>query len=151
MAVGKLPVRSCLIDGEAIVCDESGLAVFELIRRHGALASAVHCAFDLLELDGRDLRRQPVEERKRLLAKLLRGSNLSIALNEYFEEDGATRIPRSLQARLRGHREQAAWLALPRTAGAFGFLTLTQCGDRPGSARRRKIGGVEFQFERLPC
>jgi hypothetical protein len=30
MAVGKLPVRSCLIDGEAIVCDEKGLAVFEL-------------------------------------------------------------------------------------------------------------------------
>src|SRR5437762_9850534 len=41
MAVGRLPVRSCLIDGEAIVCDENGLAVFELIRRHGALASAV--------------------------------------------------------------------------------------------------------------
>jgi hypothetical protein len=33
MAVSKLPVRSCLIDGEAIVCDENGLAVFELIRR----------------------------------------------------------------------------------------------------------------------
>jgi hypothetical protein len=49
MAVAKLPVRSCLIDGEAIVCDENGLAVFELIRRHGALANVVHCAFDLLE------------------------------------------------------------------------------------------------------
>jgi ATP-dependent DNA ligase len=49
-----------LIDGEAIVCDENGLAVFELIRRHGALASAVLCAFDLLELDGRDLRREPI-------------------------------------------------------------------------------------------
>src|SRR5437764_3106568 len=55
LALGKLPVRSCLIDGEAIVCDESGLAVFDLIRRHGVLASAVHCVFDLLELDGRDL------------------------------------------------------------------------------------------------
>jgi bifunctional non-homologous end joining protein LigD len=30
MAVGKLPVRCCLIDGEASVCDETGLAVFEL-------------------------------------------------------------------------------------------------------------------------
>jgi len=89
MVVSKLSVRSCLIDGEAIVCDENGLAVFDLIRRHGALASAVHCAFDLLELDGRDLRREPIEERKRLLAKLLRGSHLSIVLNEHFEEDGA--------------------------------------------------------------
>jgi bifunctional non-homologous end joining protein LigD len=88
MALGKLPVRSCLIDGEAIVCDENGLAVFELIRRHGALASAVYCAFDLLELNGQDLRREPIEKRKELLAKLLRGSNLSMVLNE-FEEDGS--------------------------------------------------------------
>jgi bifunctional non-homologous end joining protein LigD len=89
MAVGKLPVRSCLIDGEAIVCNDNGLAVFDLIRRHGALASAVLCAFDLLELDGRDLRREPIEDRKRLLGKLLRGSHLSIVLNEHFAEDGA--------------------------------------------------------------
>jgi bifunctional non-homologous end joining protein LigD len=88
MAIGKLPVRSCLIDGEAIVCDENGLAVFELIRRHGTIATAVHCAFDLLELDGHDLG-QPIEERKRLLTKLLRGSQLSIVLNETFAEDGA--------------------------------------------------------------
>jgi bifunctional non-homologous end joining protein LigD len=88
MATSKLPVRSCLIDGEAIVCDENGLAVFDLIRRHSALGSAVHCAFDLLELDGRDLRREPIEERKRLLAKLLRGCHLSIVLNEHFTEDG---------------------------------------------------------------
>ena len=60
-----------------------------MIRRYGALASAVHCAFDLLELDGRDLRREPIEERKRLLAKLVRGSQLTIVLNEHFTEDGA--------------------------------------------------------------
>jgi bifunctional non-homologous end joining protein LigD len=89
MAVAKLPVGSCLIDGEAIVCDENGLAVFNLIRRHGALASAVHCAFDLLELDGKDLRREPIEKRKELLADLLRGSKLGIVLNEVYEEDGA--------------------------------------------------------------
>jgi bifunctional non-homologous end joining protein LigD len=89
MAIKSLPVRSCLIDGEAIVCDENGLAVFELIRRHGALASAVHCAFDLLELDGEDLRQHPIESRKALLAKLLRGSRLSIVLNEHYEEDMA--------------------------------------------------------------
>ena len=37
-AVSARPARSCLLDGEAIVCDESGLAVFDLIRRsrHGA-------------------------------------------------------------------------------------------------------------------
>jgi bifunctional non-homologous end joining protein LigD len=88
MAVSKLPVRSCLIDGEAIVCDENGLAVFELIRRQGAVANAVLCAFDLLELDGRDLRREPIERRKALLAELLKGSHSSIVLNQYYEEEG---------------------------------------------------------------
>jgi len=89
MAVKSLPVRSCLIDGEAIVCDKDGLAVFELIRGHRTVASAVHCAFDLLELDGKDLRGQPIEIRKTALAKVLKGSHLSIVLNEHFEEDGA--------------------------------------------------------------
>jgi bifunctional non-homologous end joining protein LigD len=89
MAIGKLPVRSCLIDGEAIVCDKNGLAVFELICRHGAIASAVHCAFDLLELDGEDLRHEPIEKRKELLADLLDGSHVSLVFNECFEEDGA--------------------------------------------------------------
>jgi bifunctional non-homologous end joining protein LigD len=88
-AVGKLRVRSCLIDGEAIVCDENGLAVFDLIRRHGAGERAVLSAFDLLELDGKDLRRKPIETRKALLAKLLNGSHLSLVLNKHYEEDGA--------------------------------------------------------------
>jgi hypothetical protein len=54
--IAKLPVQSCFIDGEAIVVDESGLSVFELIRcrQHGD--AAVLCAFDLIELDGDDLR-----------------------------------------------------------------------------------------------
>jgi len=43
-AVAGLPVRSCLIDGEAIVCDKSGLAVFELVRRQRTSGAAVHCA-----------------------------------------------------------------------------------------------------------
>jgi len=89
MALKSLPVRSCLIDGEAIVCDENGLAVFDLIRGYGSKASAVLCAFDLVELDGKDLRREPIENRKVLLADLLRESHLSIVPNEFYEDDGA--------------------------------------------------------------
>jgi bifunctional non-homologous end joining protein LigD len=69
--------------------DENGLADFELIRRDGAGESAVLCAFDLLELDGQDLRRRPIEERKGLLAKLLNGQQTSIVLNQVYEGDGA--------------------------------------------------------------
>jgi bifunctional non-homologous end joining protein LigD len=55
--------------------------------RHGGVA--VLCAFDLVELDGEDLRRSSIEYRKRKLAKLVRRPDLGIVLNEYFEEDGA--------------------------------------------------------------
>src|SRR5579872_1225181 len=85
MAVAALPARSCLINGETNMCDETGLAVFDLIRGHGPLTTAVHCAFDLLELDGEDLRRKPIEDRKRRLATLLRGAHSTIVLNEHFE------------------------------------------------------------------
>ena len=88
MAISKLPARSCLIDGEAIVTGDDGLAVFELIRRQRYGGRAVLCAFDLLELDGQDLRRQPIEVRKRILATLVGGPHPGIALSEHFVGDG---------------------------------------------------------------
>jgi hypothetical protein len=78
-AVAALPGRSCLIDGEAIVCDDKGVAVFELIRRARNHASVILCAFDLLEIDGEDLRRVPIEQRKHRLARLLRSPPDGIA------------------------------------------------------------------------
>ena len=87
-AVSALSARSFLLDGEAIVTNERGLAVFDLIRhqRHGD--DAVLIAFDLIELDGEDLRRTPIEQRKRQLAKLVRRPQAGIVLNEVFEGDG---------------------------------------------------------------
>jgi bifunctional non-homologous end joining protein LigD len=88
-AISKLPVRSCLVDGEAIVCDANNVAVFDLLRRWGADEDVVLCAFDLLELDGHDLRREPIEDRKAILAKLLRRPIDGIAYNEHYSGDGA--------------------------------------------------------------
>jgi ATP-dependent DNA ligase len=87
-AIEALPVRSCVVDGEAIVCDDSGLAVFDLIRGHATNGRAILCAFDLLEVNGEDIRREPIEERKRRLAGLLRLPDDGIALNEAFRGEG---------------------------------------------------------------
>jgi bifunctional non-homologous end joining protein LigD len=46
------------------------------------------CAFDLLELDGWDLRRQPIERRKGELARLPKRAHLSIVLNEHYDGNG---------------------------------------------------------------
>jgi bifunctional non-homologous end joining protein LigD len=88
-AIAALPARSCLIDGEAIVTDQKGLAVFDLIRGHQPSAAAVLCAFDLLELDGEDLRREPIETRKSTLRSLLRSKHAGIVFNAHFIADGA--------------------------------------------------------------
>jgi bifunctional non-homologous end joining protein LigD len=87
-AITALPAHSFLIDGEAIVTDDKGLAVFELIRRARNGGVAVLCAFDLIELEGHDLRRAPIEHRKQKLARLVRGRRLGIVLNEHYEGDG---------------------------------------------------------------
>jgi bifunctional non-homologous end joining protein LigD len=87
-AVMALPAHSFLIDGEAIVTDDDGLAVFDLIRRQRHGAAAVLCAFDLIELEGEDLRRAPIEHRKQQLAKLVRTPHPGILLNEHYEGDG---------------------------------------------------------------
>jgi ATP-dependent DNA ligase len=88
-AVASLPVRSCFIDGEAIVVDESGLSVFELLRYRQRDHAAVLCAFDLIELNGNDLRLTPVEERKGFLAKLLNRPQKGIAFNLHYSCEGA--------------------------------------------------------------
>ena len=89
LAVGHLPARSCLVDGEAIVTDDNGLAIFDLMRSRRVHATAILCAFDLLELDGEDLRALPIEKRKRALPKLLRKPHDGVALNQHYDADGA--------------------------------------------------------------
>jgi bifunctional non-homologous end joining protein LigD len=62
--VNHLKVRSCLIDGEVVYCDEKGVAAFRLLRHRRNEPQAFLYAFDLLELNGTNLRREPIEVRK---------------------------------------------------------------------------------------
>ena len=87
-AVAALPVQSCAVDGEAVACDERGLSLFEMIRWRQHDNAVTLCAFDLLELEGEDLRREPMEVRKATLKGLLRRARSGIAFNRHFEVDG---------------------------------------------------------------
>jgi ATP-dependent DNA ligase len=88
-AIAALPARSCIVDSEAIACDASGLSVFDLLRYRRQDHAVTLCAFDLLELDGHDLRREPIEVRKRTLSRLLRREHAGIAFNRHFDLEGA--------------------------------------------------------------
>jgi bifunctional non-homologous end joining protein LigD len=87
-AVAALPVHSCFIDGEAIISDATGLAVFSLVRSYRNGPGATLCAFDLIEIDGEDLRWRPIEDRKAALGKLLGRSPPAIEFNKHFDVDG---------------------------------------------------------------
>jgi ATP-dependent DNA ligase len=83
-----LRARSCIIDGEAVACDDSGVASFDLVRHQRANGSTFLYAFDLIELNGDDLRRDPLEVRKAALAKLLRHAKPGLVLNDHISEPG---------------------------------------------------------------
>jgi bifunctional non-homologous end joining protein LigD len=88
-AVARLKARSCLIDGEVVILNTDGLAVFDLLRQGPRVRpDAVLLAFDLLELDGEDLGARPIEERRRRLTRLLRDARPALQLSEHLEEDG---------------------------------------------------------------
>jgi hypothetical protein len=69
-AAAKLRAKSFTLDGEAVVCGEDGVAIFDALHRHGTVRAAILQAFDLLEVNGEDLR--PVMLGKRKLAVQVR-------------------------------------------------------------------------------
>jgi bifunctional non-homologous end joining protein LigD len=88
-AVEALACRSCLIDGEVVICGDDGVPLFDRLRYgRQPQSDAVLFAFDLLELAGKDLRRIPLEDRKRTLAKLIRNVSWALQLNEHIAERG---------------------------------------------------------------
>jgi bifunctional non-homologous end joining protein LigD len=88
-AVGRLHCRSCIIDGEVVMLDDEGRAVFDLLQRGPKVKpDAILFAFDLLELDGQDLKREPLLTRKATLLSLLKGASYGILYNEHMEGDG---------------------------------------------------------------
>ena len=71
-SLAKLPVENAILDGEIICVDAKGVSQFnQLLSRKG---EPVFYAFDLLWLDGEDLRRRPLVERKKRLARLVRAA-----------------------------------------------------------------------------
>lgn len=108
-AVAALPVDSVILDGEAVIADESGIANFSALQNalsdeHGRVArDAVLYGFDLLYLDGFDLRELPLEDRKARLAALLPAGNTGfLRLGEHIEEDGEAMVRSACRLGLEG-------------------------------------------------
>jgi bifunctional non-homologous end joining protein LigD len=87
-ALKRLRVKSCTLDGEAVLLRADGRSNFYGMKGSIGLSHAVLVAFDLLELNGVDWRRKPIEERRARLAKLLAAPPDGILLSQVFAEDG---------------------------------------------------------------
>jgi bifunctional non-homologous end joining protein LigD len=100
--LARLRARSCIIDGEAVACDDNGVASFELVRYQRANERIFLYAFDLIELNGDDLRRDPLEVRKATLRSMLAKAGLGLRFNEHIEGDGPTVFAHACRLGLEG-------------------------------------------------
>src|SRR5437868_6190332 len=89
-AARGLKTRQALIDGEIVVLDANGVSRFQLLQQLGnSRRGLTYFAFDLLSLDGANLTRLPLLERKRMLRKLIGGRRGVIRYTDHFESEGA--------------------------------------------------------------
>lgn len=103
--VEALPVKSAVLDGEVVVVGPGGTTDFQALQnalREGRDAKLVYYVFDLLYLDGYDLRGARLSDRKELLASLIKGAHPSIRYSEHLEADGAEAYAKACSMALEG-------------------------------------------------
>ena len=73
-ALAALPARSFILDGEVAVYDQARISRYEWLRarpKDGRATLPVYVVFDVLELDGKDWRPEPLWKRRRVLEELI--------------------------------------------------------------------------------
>lgn len=104
-ALKSLPAETLMIDGEIVVERDSGASDFSALQQdlsEGRSDRFVFYAFDLLYLDGTDLRGAALTDRKALLEKLLPASNPHLRYSEHFEESGGLVLDHACRLSLEG-------------------------------------------------
>mgnify|MGYP003574905996 CR=1 FL=1 len=101
----KLGVRNAIFDGEIVALDKKGHSNFQLLQNSIKSKSDAHLRyyiFDLLYLNGEDLRELPLIERKEKLKDILRKSSSQILYSEHIEGEGEDFFKASCQHELEG-------------------------------------------------
>lgn len=153
-AVGKLPAKAALIDGELVVEGEDGVTSFSLLQENlksGAQGRLIYYVFDLMHLDGNDLRSLPLHARKAALAKLLKLAPAKglLRFSESIAESGPVLVKHACKMGLEGiisKRDDA-----PYRSGRGHDWIKTKCTDRqefviagfvPSTADAHSIGAL---------
>jgi bifunctional non-homologous end joining protein LigD len=106
-AVAELPVDQALLDGEIVSESDKGVSSFSDLQQdlsEGRTDRLVYLVFDLLHLDGHDLTKEPLVERKKVLQVLVQDLPRDgiVRFSEHFEEPGSVLLRHACQMSLEG-------------------------------------------------
>ncbi|KXF75348.1 DNA ligase [Paramesorhizobium deserti] len=155
-ALRDLPVGSALIDGELVVETDAGASDFSALQTDlsdGRTDRFVFYVFDLLYLDGYDLRRLPLIERKKLLERIVGAQAGMIRYSSHFEEQGSLVLTHACRLSLEGivSKKRDA----PYRSGRGKDWIKSKCSARqefviagyvPSSTSRKAIGSLVLGY-----
>jgi bifunctional non-homologous end joining protein LigD len=153
-AIAKLPATSAVIDGELVVNDDHGVSSFSLLQqalKAGDGRRMAYYVFDLLYLNGDDLRPLPLSTRKAALAKLIAGApkDGALRLSESIDEPGPLLLKHACKMHLEGIVSKRADAAYHSGRG-YDWIK-TKCSDRqefvvtgyaPSTADKHSVGAL---------
>ena len=142
-AIASLPVNNIVLDGELVAIDIKGKPDFHALRSALARgsrspASLVYFAFDLLHLDGFDLRAAPLIERKRVLSELLASAGAKaerLIYCDHIEGDGVVVLESACALGLEGIVSKQA--AASYRSGKRSEWVKTKCAAWMATNRQR--------------
>ncbi|MDB5392885.1 MAG: ligase [Rhodospirillales bacterium] len=158
-AAAFLRAHDCIVDGEAVVLNATGKPDFNLLRQELGNRNSKRLqffAFDLLYLDGYDLRQCRLEDRKEALRHLLSDAPKHFVYVEPFEEDGARVFEHACRLGLEGvvskrrdspyrSGEQASWIKVKcKETGTYPIVAFVEkLGAKPRRVASLYIGRWE--------
>lgn len=147
-ALKKIKAKELVVDGEVVVLDEKGAPRFQLLQQGGNERLIL---FDILWLDGRDLRRLPYAERRKLLEKTFAKPPAGIALSEVLDLPGEKALAHAKAGGWEGviakrkssvyeTRRSKEWLKIK----AINEQEFVIAGWQPSNATDREIGSLHL-------
>lgn len=152
-AFNQISAQTAVIDGELVV-EETGAPSFAALQgalKAGRLNELIYYAFDLLFRDGKDLRQEPLKERKKQLAEILASlpEGSPIRFSEHFSTNGATLLKHACRMGLEGIVSKR--IDRPYHSGRGTDWIKAKCVERqefvvigyaPSTTARRAIGAL---------
>jgi bifunctional non-homologous end joining protein LigD len=155
-AIKSLKAKQFIIDGEVAALDQHGRSSFQLLQSYGTRKGIplVYYAFDLLSLEGTDLRSRTLTERRKLLATLLKKAPENIRFSEELEGTREDLLQVARQFQLEGliAKKPDSLYESGRRSGAWAKVKLTQQqefvigGYTPPEGSRKYFGALLVGF-----